>query len=201
MAPAKSTKALDRPIDPEYAGIRLSAFRFTIKPVEFFCDWRVRSLTHHSTGILLTIAGWAATTGFPLDPLARARAIAGICGVRPMQAVSAWRSLSGCFEERAGRVFLSDNDWLSVAVINPDLRPNLSSLRVELESWWGAQCVYCGASGVRLDIEHITPRVRGGADSVDNLTLACSLCNSRKGRKTAAEFGFPHVHQMAKGVQ
>ena len=49
-------------------------------------------------------------------------------------------------------------------------------------------CVYCGKQNVRLEIEHITPRSRGGSDNVSNLTLACSDCNRKKGTKTLDEF-------------
>lgn len=40
------------------------------------------------------------------------------------------------------------------------------------------RCVYCGAFGNELD--HIVPRSKGGADSLDNLVLACRSCNHSK---------------------
>ena len=47
-------------------------------------------------------------------------------------------------------------------------------------------CRYCGESG--FDIEHVNPRARGGQDNVfTNLVLACSLCNTRKGREQGFE--------------
>jgi len=36
----------------------------------------------------------------------------------------------------------------------------------------------------RLEIEHILPRSRGGADDETNLWLACPLCNGHKSDKT-----------------
>lgn len=42
------------------------------------------------------------------------------------------------------------------------------------------------------------PRARGGSDRVSNLTLACESCNQKKGSRTAAEFGFPHLMARAK---
>lgn len=62
---------------------------------------------------------------------------------------------------------------------------------------WGRRCAYCGATGIPLQIEHLTPKVRGGSDRVSNLTLACGPCNQRKGSQTAAEFGFPQVQARA----
>ncbi|WP_434475185.1 RNA-guided endonuclease IscB [Fervidobacterium islandicum] len=63
---------------------------------------------------------------------------------------------------------------------------------------WGRKCAYCGRSDVPLEIDHIVPRSRGGTDRVSNLTLACRECNQKKGNKTAAEFGYPHVEEQAR---
>lgn len=62
------------------------------------------------------------------------------------------------------------------------------------------QCAYCGgASGDSvLEIEHITPKSRGGSDRVSNLAIACHTCNERKGNLTAAEFGHPEIAAEAK---
>jgi 5-methylcytosine-specific restriction endonuclease McrA len=53
------------------------------------------------------------------------------------------------------------------------------------------QCQYCGARpGPRLlDLDHVVPRSRGGADSWENLVVACRPCNLRKGRSTPEEVG------------
>ena len=52
----------------------------------------------------------------------------------------------------------------------------------------GAFCAYCGAPDVRLELDHIHPRSRGGSDSPDNLTPACKRCNTSKGAKTLDEW-------------
>lgn len=59
-------------------------------------------------------------------------------------------------------------------------------------------CVYCGATGVPLEVEHLVPRSRGGSDRVSNLAIACKPCNQDKGNKTAAEYGYPHLMSEAK---
>lgn len=41
-------------------------------------------------------------------------------------------------------------------------------------------CQYCGATGA-ADVDHILSLASGGEDTIANLTLACSGCNSRKG--------------------
>ena len=63
---------------------------------------------------------------------------------------------------------------------------------------WQRQCVYCHESGVPLQVEHLTPKARGGSDRVSNLALACEPCNRRKGNQTAAEFGYPEIQAQAR---
>ena len=50
------------------------------------------------------------------------------------------------------------------------------------------RCEYCLApeaiSPRRFEVEHITPRARGGSDNLENLALACSPCNGRKAQAT-----------------
>ncbi|MBW4434927.1 MAG: HNH endonuclease [Pelatocladus maniniholoensis HA4357-MV3] len=53
---------------------------------------------------------------------------------------------------------------------------------------WGRQCAYCGVKDVPLQIEHIHPRAKGGSNSITNLTLSCSKCNTKKGSKDIKEF-------------
>ena len=43
-------------------------------------------------------------------------------------------------------------------------------------------CQYCGAT-TKLTIDHVIPRSKGGEDSWDNLVVACSSCNVKKGDK------------------
>ncbi|PSR23659.1 MAG: HNH endonuclease [Sulfobacillus acidophilus] len=63
---------------------------------------------------------------------------------------------------------------------------------------WGRTCVYCGATDVPLQVEHIIPKRRGGSNRMSNLTLACKPCNLQKGKQTAAEFGHPDVQVHAR---
>lgn len=41
-------------------------------------------------------------------------------------------------------------------------------------------CCYCGGAE-KLSLDHLIPRIKGGADSADNLIWACRSCNSSKG--------------------
>jgi 5-methylcytosine-specific restriction endonuclease McrA len=44
-------------------------------------------------------------------------------------------------------------------------------------------CQYCGINGknVVLTIDHVVPRSKGGKNTWDNVTTACSSCNQKKG--------------------
>ena len=48
-------------------------------------------------------------------------------------------------------------------------------------------CQYCGTKNSPLTVDHITPKVRGGKDSWENLTTACVSCNNKKGNRTLRE--------------
>ena len=55
---------------------------------------------------------------------------------------------------------------------------------------WSVPCIHCGskafvsnAGETSLTLEHITPQVHGGDDSLQNLALACASCNQEKGRR------------------
>ncbi len=49
-------------------------------------------------------------------------------------------------------------------------------------------CQYCGSTR-RLTIDHVIPRCRGGGDSWENLVVACSTCNTRKGHTLLEQTG------------
>jgi 5-methylcytosine-specific restriction endonuclease McrA len=61
-------------------------------------------------------------------------------------------------------------------------------LREYLLAKFGRRCVYCDAEGVRLNIDHVVPRSRGGSDRITNLVLACIPCNQAKGSRDVREF-------------
>lgn len=44
------------------------------------------------------------------------------------------------------------------------------------------KCQYC-SSTKNLTLDHIVPKSRGGDDSWENLVVACSTCNTKKGDK------------------
>jgi HNH endonuclease len=61
-------------------------------------------------------------------------------------------------------------------------------LREYLLEKWDRHCAYCGAGDVPLQVEHITPKARGGSERASNLTLACRPCNEAKGARRVDDF-------------
>lgn len=53
---------------------------------------------------------------------------------------------------------------------------------------WGRSCVYCNAQNLRLEIDHISPKSKGGSDRVSNLTICCRACNEKKANKPIETF-------------
>lgn len=53
-------------------------------------------------------------------------------------------------------------------------------VREYLLAKFGRSCVYCDATDVPLNIDHVRPRSRGGTNRVTNLALSCIGCNQEK---------------------
>jgi len=51
----------------------------------------------------------------------------------------------------------------------------------------GWACAYCGRSGVRLTLDHVVPRSRGGDSVWENVVASCAPCNLRKGNRLLEE--------------
>ena len=54
----------------------------------------------------------------------------------------------------------------------------------------GDRCRYCGCTDGPFHLDHVQPWSRGGANTVDNLTVSCAICNWLKGARTLAEMGW-----------
>ncbi len=53
---------------------------------------------------------------------------------------------------------------------------------------WGRDCAYCGKPGLKLQVEHIHPKSKGGSNRISNLTLSCESCNLKKGTQDIKDF-------------
>ena len=75
------------------------------------------------------------------------------------------------------------------------------TVREYLAEKFDHRCCYCGrkqGDGIRFEVEHLTPKARGGSDSIGNLAWSCHDCNEKKGTLTAEEFGYPKVREKAE---
>lgn len=74
-------------------------------------------------------------------------------------------------------------------------------IREYLAEKFGHKCCYCGkpqGNGIRFEVEHLTPKARGGSDRITNLGWSCHDCNEKKGTMTCEEFGHPEVRGEAE---
>jgi 5-methylcytosine-specific restriction endonuclease McrA len=62
------------------------------------------------------------------------------------------------------------------------------------------QCQYCGARPPReeMTIDHVVPRSRGGKTVWENVVLACSRCNARKGNRQISSSGMQLIRKPKK---
>lgn len=63
------------------------------------------------------------------------------------------------------------------------------------------KCAYCAKDKVRLEVEHIVPKAKGGSSRPDNLTMACRPCNQKKGNLVGAELEAKLGSEFAKKVK
>lgn len=73
--------------------------------------------------------------------------------------------------------------------------------RSHLRAAWNNACAYCDATGVPLNIEHLTPRSRGGSSRLSNLVIACVPCNQAKGSKPVEIFLAHRPDRLARILQ
>jgi len=65
----------------------------------------------------------------------------------------------------------------------------------------GMSCAYCGVKDVRLTIDHIVPKARGGKSTFENTIASCKPCNAKKGSKTCSEAKmYPRVKAFAPTI-
>ena len=75
------------------------------------------------------------------------------------------------------------------------------TIREYLADKFGHRCCYCGrpqGKGVKFEVEHLTPKSRGGSNRVTNLGWSCKECNDKKDALTCEEFGYPEVRDKAE---
>jgi 5-methylcytosine-specific restriction endonuclease McrA len=61
-------------------------------------------------------------------------------------------------------------------------------IREYLLEKYNRTCVYCGATNVPFEIDHVIPKDKGGGNRLDNLVIACHRCNQAKTNLTLEDF-------------
>ena len=75
------------------------------------------------------------------------------------------------------------------------------TIREYLAEKFDHKCCYCKrpqGKGVRFEVEHLTPKSRGGSNRITNLGWSCKECNDKKDALTCEEFGHPEVRDKAE---
>jgi len=173
-----------------------SKVRLVLNPHLAAREHGVHVMDLESYGLLMRLLNFASFASLPADD----KTLACVARISTRKLRKLWPSVSEFFELSAdGRSFLAAPlEWCIPQVVSSDRR-DLTWLLDALVDFWGSLCVYCGEAA-NLEIEHIVPLARGGTNEIGNLTVSCRTCNAKKRTKTAAEFGFPEVHERAKGL-
>ena len=84
-----------------------------------------------------------------------------------------------------GRELLGDGEPETFLPPDGDYRSHKSRLYRNQDG----KCVLCNGqfNYENMEIDHITPRSRGGSDAVENLQLLCRQCNRRKSARSQSE--------------
>ena len=71
------------------------------------------------------------------------------------------------------------------------IRSNKLSFRFRVMTRDNFTCQYCGRNvkddGMKIEVDHIIPRSKGGKDTFDNLVTACYECNQGKGSRLLSD--------------
>ncbi|MBA7498895.1 hypothetical protein ES704_01633 [subsurface metagenome] len=95
--------------------------------------------------------------------------------------------LNGNFSED----LIAEFELYNQALLSPDIRPQLSLTKRECVIIRdNFRCLYCSkeiTDPADYEMDHITPRLKGGKDHYQNLATSCFSCNHRKLDKTPDE--------------
>ncbi len=97
----------------------------------------------------------------------------------------------GFLEVSDGKVRLGyQGDYIVNWSLHPSraLSSDWRSIRRIIFARDGHECAYCGTTEGPFEIDHKTPRSRGGTNDPENLAVACRTCNRSKRAMTVEEW-------------
>jgi len=97
-------------------------------------------------------------------------------------------------------VYRFEPEAISANVLD-DFDENMKNEVKARDSW---KCVYCGlgeSNGVELQVDHITPRSKGGRAELDNAQTLCGAHNYRKNKLGQLELGERMFVRLKKNAQ
>jgi 5-methylcytosine-specific restriction endonuclease McrA len=91
-------------------------------------------------------------------------------------------------------------DVIVLSAFNGFVRHEVRFSRQSIFDRDGTTCQYCAKrfTRSRLTLDHVYPTSRGGADTWDNLVVACHKCNVRKAARTPEEAHMPLIRKPKK---
>lgn len=147
-----------------------AAFRALFQLVRFCASGLVWTYTEPGDGSL------------PDDDVGLSR-LAGTLSLRKWRRIRP--EIEPFFRIESGRWHLNES-WIEIGGSGRLAIP--LSIRAKVAARESERCVYCGATDVRLEYDHIFPVSRGGTNEPSNLVLACERCNRSKGARTLLEW-------------
>jgi 5-methylcytosine-specific restriction endonuclease McrA len=79
-------------------------------------------------------------------------------------------------------------------------RSDVRFTRKNIYKHYNFKCCYCGSrfKTEELNLDHVTPRSKGGPTDWKNIVLTCIPCNARKGSNTPEQAGFKMHYRPTK---
>ena len=142
-----------------------------------------------------------------MDTLVLSHTYAPVARVHWQRAVTLlWKGLVEVIEEYEDRTIRSVTLEIKVpSVIRflnkiRDRNPSVKFSRENVYARDKGRCQYCGHKVSRSEAtyDHVTPRRQGGQTTWENIVIACTPCNQKKGGRTPKEAG---MHLLSKPVK
>jgi len=101
--------------------------------------------------------------------------------------VEVLKDSSGTVKSSAGAIFKIPAVMRLIKLIRTIYRTGVAFCKKNIFIRDAFKCAYCGTTKMRLTIDHLIPKSRGGQSTFENCVAACKPCNIKKGDQTPRE--------------